>query len=165
MRNTTLLYDRLVHYILDNQARFYRLAYSYTKNQEDALDTVQNAVCKALESYASIRDPDAIQAWFYRILVHECFQLLNKQKKARQLDQVLTAEDVYYEPAYEPQEDLMSRLEQLEEDVQLIVKLRYFEDMSLREIAQITGRNLNTVKSKLYRGLHQLKETMEEDII
>ena len=43
------LYERLIQYILDNQERFYRVAYSYTKHQEDALDIVQSAVCKALE--------------------------------------------------------------------------------------------------------------------
>ena len=45
------LYDNLIRYILDHQERFYRLAYSYTRNQEDALDVVQNAVCRALEAY------------------------------------------------------------------------------------------------------------------
>lgn len=44
-----ILYENLIQYILTNQERFYRLAYSYTRNQEDALDAVQNAVCKALE--------------------------------------------------------------------------------------------------------------------
>ena len=41
------LYDRIVAYIVENQEKFYRLAYSYVRNQEDALDIVQNAVCKA----------------------------------------------------------------------------------------------------------------------
>ena len=38
------LYDRIVAYIVENQEKFYRLAYSYVRNQEDALDIVQNAV-------------------------------------------------------------------------------------------------------------------------
>ena len=45
-----ILYENLIQYILENQDRFYRVAYSYTRNQEDALDVVQSAVCKALES-------------------------------------------------------------------------------------------------------------------
>ena len=165
MRNTTPLYEKLVRYILDNQERFYRLAYSYTKNQEDALDAVQNAVCKALESYRTLRNPDAIRTWFYRILINESCQLLKKQKKAQQLTETLLSDTVYHEQAYEPESDVFSKLEQLDQDVQLILKLRYFEDMSLQEIAQVTGRNLNTVKSKLYRGLRQLKETMEEAVL
>ena len=46
--------------------------------------------------------------------------------------------------------------------MQGIIKLRFFEEMSLKEISQITGLNVNTVKTKLYRGLKLLKENMEE---
>ena len=41
--------EQLTAYLVENQARFYRLAYSYLHNREDALDAVQAAVCKALE--------------------------------------------------------------------------------------------------------------------
>ena len=53
------LYDKLVAYIVENQDRFYRLAFSCVKNQEDALDAVQNAVCKALAHYEDLRNEDA----------------------------------------------------------------------------------------------------------
>ena len=46
--------------------------------------------------------------------------------------------------------------------MQGIIRLRFFEELSLKEIASITGLNLNTVKTKLYRGLKQLKENMQE---
>lgn len=76
-----ILYENLIQYILTNQQRFYRLAYSYTRNQEDALDAVQNAVCKALEAYENIRNTGAIKTWFYRILVNESLQILKQRKK------------------------------------------------------------------------------------
>ena len=50
------LYEMLISYILENQNRFYRVAYSYVKNEEDALDAVQNAVCKAV-SYTHLTLP------------------------------------------------------------------------------------------------------------
>ena len=75
------LYEKLIQYILDHQDRFYRLAYSYTKNQEDALDAVQNAVCKALEAYENIRNADAIKTWFYRILINECLRVIKRRKQ------------------------------------------------------------------------------------
>ena len=155
------LYEKLIQYILDNQDRFYRLAYSYTKNQEDALDAVQNAVCKALEAYESIRNADAIKTWFYRILINECLRVI-KRRKQDTVSANMGAEDaVYYEKAYD-QENVDDELEKLEPDVQEIIKLRFFEEMSLKEIAAITGYNLNTVKTKLYRGLKLLKENMKE---
>lgn len=44
-------YEILVQFIIENQNHFYRIAYSYLRNKEDALDAVQNTVCKALEKY------------------------------------------------------------------------------------------------------------------
>lgn len=155
------LYEKLIQYILDHQDRFYRLAYSYTKNQEDALDAVQNAVCKALEAYDSIRNADAIKTWFYRILVNECLRVIKRRKQEAMSDDIEAEDAVYYEKAYD-RENVDDELDKLEPDVQEIIKLRFFEEMSLKEISAITGYNLNTVKTKLYRGLKLLKENMEE---
>ena len=63
-------YDQIVEYILANQEKFYRLAYSYIKNQDGAMDAVQNAICRALEKSNSLRDINAVKTWFYRILVN-----------------------------------------------------------------------------------------------
>ena len=157
-----ILYERLIQYILENQDRFYRVAYSYTRHQEDALDVVQNAVCKALEAHESIKNEDAIKTWFYRILINECLTVIKKRKRFLLTDDVLEREEVYYEKGYEQDGGMEKELDSLELDVQGIIKLRFFEEMSLKEISRITGVNLNTVKTKLYRGIKQLKENMRE---
>lgn len=157
-----ILYERLVQYILENQDRFYRVAYSYTRHQEDALDVVQSAVCKALEAHKNIKNEDAIKTWFYKILINECLTVIKKRKRFLPADEVLGQEEGYYEKGYEQDEDMEKELDSLELDVQGIIKLRFFEELSLKEIASITGLNLNTVKTKLYRGLKQLKENMQE---
>lgn len=158
------IYQKLIRYILDNQNRFYRLAYSYTRNQEDALDAVQNAVCKALEAFESLRNADALRSWFYRILINECLLMIDKRKK-----DVLTADfelpdSVYHEKAYD-REYVEDELDKLAPDVQEIIKLRFFEEMSLKEIASITGYKLSTVKTKLYRGLKLLKENIQVEAL
>lgn len=160
MRQT--LYERLIQYILENQDRFYRVAYSYARHQEDALDIVQSAVCKALEAHGSIRNEDAIKTWFYRILINECLTVLKKRNKFLPAGDGPGQEEVYYEKGYEQDDDLEGELDRLEADVQVIIKLRFFEELSLKEISCITGLNLNTVKTKLYRGLKQLKENIQE---
>lgn len=157
-----ILYERLIQYILENQDRFYRVAYSYTKHQEDALDAVQSAVCKALEAHKNIKNEDAIKTWFYRILINECLTGIKKRNKVILTADVVEQEAVYYEEGYEQGDDIEQELEKLEMDVQGIIKLRFFEEMSLKEISSITGFNLNTVKTKLYQGLKLLKENIQE---
>ncbi len=157
-----ILYERLVQYILENQDRFYRIAYSYTKHQEDALDAVQSAVCKALEAHENIKNADAIKTWFYRILINDCLTVLKKRSKVVLTADAAGQEAFYYEKGYEQEGDIEQELEKLEMDVQGIIKLRFFEEMSLKEISTITGFKLNTVKTKLYQGLKLLKENIQE---
>ena len=157
-----ILYERLIQYILENQDRFYRVAYSYTRHQDDALDAVQSAVCKALEAHENIKNADAIRTWFYKILINECLTVLKKRGKVVLTADTVAQEEVYYEKGYEQGGDIEQELEKLEMDIQVIIKLRFFEEMSLKEISGITGFNLNTVKTKLYRGLKLLKENIQE---
>ena len=158
-----ILYERLIQYIVENQDRFYRVAYSYTRHQEDALDAVQSAVCKALEAHKNIKNAEAIKTWFYRILINECLTVLKKRNKVVLTAGSMEQEEVYYEKQYDQSDDIEQELEKLEADVQGIIKLRFFEEMSLKEISAITGLNLNTVKTKLYRGLKLLKENIQEE--
>lgn len=156
------LYDKIVTHIVENQEKFYRLAFSYVKNKDDALDVVQNAVCKALDHYESLRNEEAVKTWFYRILVNESVHFLNRRKR-----EVLSGEDYdeqipYYEKQYEAEDDLEAQIDRLEEDVQKIIRLRFYEELSLKEIFQVMELNLNTVKAKLYRGLKLLKQIVQE---
>ena len=155
------LYEKLTAYIIENQNQFYRLAYSYVQNQEDTLDAVQNAVCRALEHYAELKNEDAFRTWFYRILVNESLRLLKERKRTVSSEEGIP--DIpYEEKAYEASDDLYDQINQLDADTQTIIKLRFYEELSLKEIAEITNLNLNTVKAKLYRGLKTLKIIIQE---
>ncbi|EEQ57147.1 sigma-70 family RNA polymerase sigma factor [Enterocloster sp. OA13] len=156
------LYNRIVDYIVSNQEKFYRLAYSYVHNQEDAMDIVQSAVCKALDHYGALRNENAIRTWFYRILVNESLLLIRKQKMEIPTEDGIGQDVPYYEEGYNGEPDIYGQLNQLDEDVQTIIKLRYFEELTLKEIAYVTSTNLNTVKARLYRGLRLLKQNIQE---
>lgn len=154
------IFDRLTAYIVENQNRFYRLAYSYVRNREDALDAVQSAVCRALEYGGRLQNGEAVKTWFYRILVNECLRMIKERERfpeAREEEEI-----PYEEKSFEPADDLDPFLSRLDQDTRTIIKLRFFEEMTIAEISRITGLKLNTVKAKLYRGLKQLRITMKE---
>ena len=126
------------------------------------MDIVQSAVCKALDHYGALRNENAIRTWFYRILVNESLLLIRKQKMEIPTEDGIGQEVPYYEEGYDGEPDIYGQLNQLEEDVQTIIKLRYFEELTLKEIAYVTSTNLNTVKARLYRGLRLLKQNIQE---
>lgn len=158
-----VIYDQIVQYILDNQENFYRLAYSYTKEQESALDVVQSAICKALEEYRTLKSIDIVKTWFYRILVSQCLDYLQIQKQETPVEPEKWIVGSYLEPAFESDKSLYEKLQLLPVETKSIIVLHFFEEMTLREISEITGINLNTVKSKLYSGLRKLKVAMKKE--
>ena len=127
--------EELTGFLVENQARFYRLAYSYLKNREDALDAVQAAVCRALEKQDSLRDPDAVRTWFYRILVHECTDTLRRRKKETPAPPEELGEGCYEDPP-PPDSSLARRVAALPVEVGTVIKLRFYEDMPLKEISR-----------------------------
>lgn len=156
------LYEHIVGYILDNQEKFYRLAFSYAHNRDDALDIVQSAVYKALCHCEALRDRNAVKTWFYRILVNESIKLVSGRRREIPAEDGGCGDIPYYEPGFEAGPDLYEQINRLDADVQTIIKLRFYEELELKEIALVTKMNLNTVKAKLYRGLRMLRKNIQE---
>ncbi len=157
------LYEAVTAYIIENQEKFYRLAYSYTENQEDALDVVQNAVCRILTYYENIRNEEAIKTWCYRIVVNESMNLLRNRHREQPTD-IWDQKNVYTEQGFERDDALYEKINLLPSEIQTVIKLRFYEELSLKEIAAVTKANLNTVKARLYRGLKALKVKYEEEM-
>ena len=160
MNVTRVSEQQLTGFLVENQARFYRLAYSYLQDREEALDAVQTAVCRALERQESLREADAMRTWFYRILVNVCMDALRRRKLVTLVPPEALDTGSYEDPL-PADEDLARRVEALPPEVSTIVKLRFYEDLSLKEISAVTGCNLSTVKTRLYTGLKKLRVSME----
>lgn len=150
--------NALETFLVDNQDRFYRLAYSYLRHPEDAMDAVQTAVCRAIERQDRLRDPAFFRSWFYRILVNVCLDALRRRKKVVPLSEV---PDEGREDPPPRDEHLFRQIDGLPQEMSTVIKLRFFEDLSLKEISVVTGCNINTVKSRLYSGLKKLKLSLE----
>ena len=152
----------LTSYLITEQARFYRLAYSYLKNREEALDAVQTAVCRAWEQQDRLREPEAVRTWFYRILIHVCTDMLRQRKRVTFVPPDALDAGSYEDPL--PLDgDLATRVDALPPEIATIIRLRFYEELSLKEISAATGAPLSTVKTRLYAGLKKLRVSMEGD--
>ncbi|WP_075724091.1 RNA polymerase sigma factor [Tissierella creatinophila] len=144
-------------YIIEYQDAIYRLAYSYVRNVEDSLDIVQESIFKAFSSIDSLKEPQFIKTWFYRIVVNTSIDFIRKRKREVLVDdESLLYNDIGRIDIYEDI-DLEKALNELPNNYRTIIILRYFEDLPLKEIASILGQNINTVKTNLYKGLKKLK--------
>lgn len=151
--------ETLTAFLIETQARSYRLAYSVLQNREEALDAVQTAVCRALERRDSLRDPEAVRTWFTRILINVCNDAL--RQRSRMVPFPENGEEPGREDPEPSDETLARRVDALPAEVGTVIKLRFYEELTLKEIGQVTGQNISTVKSRLYAGLRKLRVAME----
>ena len=80
---------------------------------------------------------------------HTCVELLNAG---------------YEDKVSEEGKEIYQKVMALPPKIKTIIVLRFYEDLSLKEIAEITQENLNTVKTRLYRGLAELGKTLKEEL-
>ena len=145
--------------LLANYEKYYRLALSYSRNEADACDIVQEAAYKAILKCESLKNIEYADTWIYRIVINEAYTFLKKRRTEENLDEI-EEKNISAEDAYENL-DLTQALERLDEKDRTIVVLRFFEDRRLDEIAEILDMNLNTVKSRLYRVMDRLKLALD----
>ena len=154
--------EELVSFLRENQTYFYRVAKQYVGDPDLAMDLVQDAVVKALQHRDSLRDPGAVKAWFYCILVRECITFYRRNGRVVYLPQPPSGVQESCEDRMADQEMLERAVDALSPKLKTVVILRFYEGMQLSEIAQITETNLNTVKSRLYKALGKLRESLKE---
>ena len=153
--------DILVEYIKENQNKLYRIAFSYTKEEESALDIVQESIEKALKNIHQLKTTEYIKTWFYRILINESLQYVKKNKKLIMYSIDDLEKDIYWEEDIQKDDiDIYKCVQKLNDKLKTVIILRFFEDMKIEEIAKVTNTNVNTVKSRLYKALEELKKTV-----
>lgn len=157
---------KLEEYILSEREKHYRIAWSYVRNKEDALDIIQDSIYKAL-SYKGDVNAQHIQTWFCSVLINTARDYLRKNAKLTVMEESKLTHEIENKSEhlpdnrFEERDMLNSALEKLSDGEREIIILRYFENMELGEVAEITSKNLNTVKSTLYRSLKKLREVLQ----
>lgn len=166
MRANKKSQKELEKYIIENKGKFYRIGYSYTKNADDALDIVQEALLKAMSSMKTLKTPDYFNTWFYRILINTALDFLRKKKRTLPADEEFFSANVEGRADDYSDMDLQRALDSLPENYKSVIILRFFEDLKIQEIARILDVNENTVKTRLYKSLKilRIKLSDEEDI-
>lgn len=90
------------------------------------------------------------------------FSVYKESSKELLYEKENVKKDIYHEEAYYKGIELYNAIDKLSEDIKTVIMLHYYEEMTLKEISEITDTNLNTVKTRLYSGLKKLKLLVKE---
>ena len=150
-------------FIIENRESHYRLAYSYVRNKETALDIVQDSILKALKSIDRLEEITYLKTWFYRIIINTSIDFIRKNRRMTVMDDDILS---IHLPQLEDEMtdmDLQDAIDRLSPQFKTLIILRFFEDLKIEEIATITDQNINTVKTRLYSALKKLRIEVGED--
>ncbi len=158
MRGNPKAFGELVR---QEQEYLYRMAFLYTHQEEDALDAVQESVLKAYQSLKTLREPSYFKTWLTRIVINTATDICRKRRPAEDLESIgeLPAAETL---SVEARMDLYDALERLPEKYRDVVKLKYFDGLTIREIAEITEQAEGTVSSQLTRAIRLLRSDLTE---
>ena len=136
----------------------YRISMSLLRSEADAQDAVQQALVKAWDKRATVRE-GSFHAWISRIVIHECRNI------QRQRMRVVPMDVLYEQQGYQPPDlDLSEAIHSLPEKLRIPFLLKYSEGYSEKEIMKSLRLPLPTVKNRLYRARHTLEKTLRSEV-
>lgn len=134
------------------------MAYVYVKNKDDALDIVQEVAYRSFKKIDTLKKPEYFKTWLIKISISCAIDCLRKNNKVVQLRPE-------HEELIDPYVEIIplsltldQLLDELNEDEKSIVILKFYEDYSFKEIAEMLNIPLGTSKSILYRALDKLRK-------
>ena len=134
----------------------YKLALARTKNKSDAEDVFQEVFIRYMKNYNKIVSDEHCKAWLIRTAINCSYDIFNNlwtKKTVPIIDNLVFStkekSDIYY------------NVLELPKKYRTVIHLFYYEDMSIKEIAEALGTKEGTVKSQLHRGRNMLKESLK----
>jgi len=148
-----------------HQAAVIRVAHKFLGNSSLALDAAQCAFVEVLHSLPRYEARGKFSAFLFRILINQCKMLRRSySRRQRSLAQLTVLHS--FTPAKQPDSELIARerrrdvqraLEQLSRRTRSILILRFAGNLSYKEIAEVLGVPIGTVKSRIAAGIEALR--------
>ncbi len=147
--------DAFYKLVSSQKRKLFGIAHSYLKNEADALEAVQETICRAWIKCRQLRDPAAFVPWLIRILINCCHDELKYRKRTLPHYNETSQEKIEMISIHKL--DLERALDRLKPKYRDVLMLKYYQDMTLTEIARILDRPEGTIKTWLHQGLKQVR--------
>ncbi len=146
----------------------FSLACSILKNEQDAEDALQDAFLKAFRNLGKFRFKSEFSTWFYRIVVNTCNTRLRQRNRLGSAEEVNEIDELNSEDSQaiegleeaERKELINKMLAKLTPEEELLIRLYYMAELSVKEIIKVTGFGSSKVKVTLYRARKSLQSKL-----
>jgi len=146
----------LVQWIEDNKDKLYKISWSYLYNHADIEDVFQDTLIKVYQNIHTLKNPNYFETWYISILINECRKRLRNKKKEVLREDI--EQDIYSIDSY----SFFQELNSIDDIYKEVIVLKYISGYTQEEISNILGIPIGTVKSRIYRGLKELRKAVKE---
>lgn len=157
-------FDELV---LRYQKGIYGLCYRYVSNHEDAGDLTQEVFVRAWRAIGRFRGQSSFSTWLYRIGVNACLNFRAKRRlETRELPEALPDSRPGVDRRLEADDRarrVRAAVERLPEKQRATLILKVYQDLTHKEVAEILGSTVGTVKANLFHALGNLRKLVTEE--
>ncbi len=148
----------------ENVKSLFNIAYGYLKDKEDSADVIQTVFLKALDKNINFKTYDDIKYYLIRITINCCLDLLKssyKKKVVLNNEMVMNFNETKNESSSNL--NLVAYIDKLSDKYKTIIILRYYDLMSISEIAQTLRISVDATKKRLERAKKMIKTLMERN--
>jgi RNA polymerase sigma-70 factor (TIGR02954 family) len=153
--NEEALYQRME----EEKGKMYGIAYAYLRNETDALEAIQETVCRVWIKRRTLREERFFSTWMIRILIHVCIDERKKKKREKttaheQLDRAAVSTDSVEKI------DMAAHIAKLPPKYRMVIVLKYYRDLTIKEIAELLEKPDGTIRTWLHKALKMMRAEM-----
>ena len=133
-------------------------------NSEMAEDIFQDTWLTVIRRIHSLKKLDTFSIWLYRIARNKVYQQLRRKKMLSKLDDNITVQNNTKDDIFSPEDaaKIHRCLKELQPEYREVLMLRFLEQMSYKQISEVTNCKPGTVKSRIHYAKLALKKEMEK---
>lgn len=135
----------------------YRIAFRIVRQRSDAEEVRQTVLLRMIQRPEVLPDANRIASWIRRCVVNESITLLRKRKRLTNVEDFAAFEDSLPSSCSDDARQLGSLLERLEPETRALLALRFDEDLTVRQIANIVDKPRSTVHAKIQAAINSLR--------
>lgn len=141
-----------------------RMCYVYLKDYHLAEDVTQETFIQVYNNYESFQQQSSIKTWIIRIAINLCKNQMRTKWFSAKREEAFPI--LSYEEDYDgiiDREQLITEIGYLRPKYREVVLLFYYQELSIKEIAELLDKKESTIKVRLKRAREQLKQALKED--
>ena len=154
--------------------RIYNYAFKYMSEHDLASEIAQKTFIAMFKGIHKLKEVDRFKPWLYRIATNLCYEEERRNRQVKTVSLTVSRNEEMEEAKgsrYNPERSfqqleleivLLEALSEISDEHRSIVIMKEYEGLKFREIAEVLDVSENTVKTRLYAGLNNLKDILKK---